>query len=73
MQNEPQVFEAQGSVIVAKVKERSSADMKKFNQDREVQIKSLRERKLRAFLPAWMEDVKSRVKISYNNKIMGSS
>lgn len=66
IQTGPQLFEAQGGVIVAKVKEKKSADMAKFAAEKEKQVATLRERKLRAFLPAWMEDVRKRTKISMN-------
>ncbi len=72
IQSGPQMFEAQGGVIVAVVKEKKSADMKKFTQEKELHSRTLKERKLRAFLPAWMEDVKSRVKVSYNTRALGT-
>lgn len=71
IQTGPQQFEAMGAVIVAKVKERKSADMAKLNAEREKQVQTLRERKIRAFLPAWLEDVQKRTKISYNSSIIG--
>lgn len=71
IQKGPQLFEAQGAVIVATVKEKKSAEMAKLKDQAEMQEKTLRERKLRAFLPAWMEDVQKRVKISYNKKALG--
>jgi peptidyl-prolyl cis-trans isomerase D len=70
IQKGPQLFEAQGGVIVATVKEHKSADMGKFKEQIALQEKSLRERKMKAFMPAWMEDVQKRVKISYNKKIL---
>jgi len=66
IQTGPQQFEAAGGVIVAKVKEKKSADMTKFASEKDKQIATLHERKLREFLPAWMEDVRKRTKISYN-------
>lgn len=70
IQSAPQIFEAQGGVIVAKVKAKSSADMSKFRSEQSVHSTTLRERKLRAFLPAWMDDVKERTKISYNQSLV---
>ncbi|MGZ3693299.1 MAG: peptidylprolyl isomerase [Bdellovibrionota bacterium] len=70
IQKGPQMFESQGGVIVATVKERKSADMSKLKEDVAKQEVSLRERKLKAFMPAWMEDVQKRVKISYNKKLL---
>jgi peptidyl-prolyl cis-trans isomerase D len=72
IQTGPQMFEAQGGVIVAVVKEKKTADMGKFEKEKEIHSRTLKERKLRAFLPAWMEDVKTRTKVSYNNKILGN-
>ncbi len=72
IQTGPQMFEAQGGVIVARVKERKAPDMKKFVQEKALHAQTLKERKLRAFLPAWMEDVKSRVKVSYNKNAIGN-
>jgi len=66
IQTGPQLFEAVGGVIVAKVKEKKSADMSKLASDKEKQLATLRERKLRAFLPVWLEDVRKRTKISSN-------
>ncbi|MGE3261914.1 MAG: SurA N-terminal domain-containing protein [Bacteriovoracia bacterium] len=70
IQKGPQLFESAGGVIVAVVKERKSAEMGKLKQNEAQQESSLRERKLRAFMPAWMEDVQKRVKISYNKKLL---
>lgn len=69
IQTGPQMFEAAGGVIVAKVKQKKSADMEKFAGEKDKELSTLRERKLRAFLPAWMEDVKKRTKISFNANI----
>ncbi|HEY8278398.1 MAG TPA: SurA N-terminal domain-containing protein [Bdellovibrionota bacterium] len=66
IQRGPQLFEAQGGVIVARIKEKKSADMAKLAQEKDKQLQTLKERKLRAFLPAWMEDVRKRTKISVN-------
>jgi peptidyl-prolyl cis-trans isomerase D len=67
IQTGPQLFEAAGGVIVAQVKEKKSADMSKLvGAEKEKELGTLRERKLRAFLPAWMEDVRKRTKISFN-------
>jgi peptidyl-prolyl cis-trans isomerase D len=70
IQNGPQIFESQGSVIVASVKERKAPDMAKFEKEKDQQASSLKDRKFRAFMPAWLEDVKSRTKISYNSKLI---
>lgn len=70
IQKGPQLFESAGGVIVATVKERKSAEMSKLKEQEDVQERTLRERKLRAFMPAWMEDVQKRVKISYNKNIL---
>jgi parvulin-like peptidyl-prolyl isomerase len=69
IQTGPQMFEAAGGVIVAKVKEKKTADMQKLAGEKDKELATLRERKLRAFLPAWMEDVKKRTKISVNGNI----
>ncbi|RYZ97772.1 MAG: hypothetical protein EOP11_21580, partial [Proteobacteria bacterium] len=66
IQSGPQVFESQGGVIVAQVKEKKQPDMSKFAEDKDKQTKTLRERKLRAFLPAWLEDVQKRTKVNLN-------
>ena len=66
IQTGPQMFESQGGVIVAQVKEKKTPDMTKFAADKATQEKTLRERKLRAFLPAWLEDVQKRTKMSFN-------
>ncbi len=55
---------------MAVVKESRSADMEKFAAAKDMQLKTLRERKFRAFMPAWMEDVRSRIKISLNEKVL---
>lgn len=68
IQTGPQVFESQGGVIVAQVKEKKTPDMAKFAADKATQEKTLRERKLRAFLPAWLEDVQKRTKMSFNQE-----
>ena len=70
IQTSPQVFESQGSYIVAKVKDKKNADMSQFQKDQENLVRGMRERKLRAFIPAWMEDVRSRTKISTNTKVV---
>jgi parvulin-like peptidyl-prolyl isomerase len=69
IQSGPQLFEAAGGVIVAQVKEKKTADMQKLAADKDKELSTLRERKLRAFLPAWMEDVKKRTKISFNSNL----
>ena len=69
IQSGPQQFEAAGGVIVAQVKEKKSADMAKFAADKDKELATLHERKLRAFLPAWMEDVRKRTKISLNGSM----
>lgn len=66
IQSGPQVFESQGGVIVAQVKEKKQPDMTKFAQEKDKQAKTLKERKLRAFLPAWLEDVQKRTKMTFN-------
>jgi peptidyl-prolyl cis-trans isomerase D len=71
IQTGPQMFEAAGGVIVAMVKEKKAADMTKFGEEKDKELASLRERKLRAFLPAWLEDVQKRTKISYNSSVAG--
>lgn len=71
IQSSPQQFEAQGGVILAKVKEKKSADMAKLEGEKDKQMQTLRERKLRAFLPAWLEDVQKRTKISFNPAVAG--
>lgn len=70
IQKGPQVFESQGSVIVAVIKDKKSANMSELKNNKDMQLRTLKERKLRAFMPAWMEDVRGRVKISYNNGIL---
>lgn len=72
IQTGPQMFESQGGVIVAMVKEKKTADMAKLKQEEEVHARTLKERKLRAFLPAWLEDVQKRTKVSYNNRAIGN-
>lgn len=69
IQTGPQLFEAAGGVIVARVKDKKSADMAKLNAEKDKQVQTLRERKLRAFLPAWLQDVEARTKVTYNKKI----
>lgn len=70
IQTGPQVFESQGGVMVASIKEKKSPDMAKFEKDRQMHVDTLRERKFRAFMPAWLEDVKSRTKVSYNTGVI---
>lgn len=70
IQTGPQIFESQGGVIVATVVERKSPDFSKFEKEKENLTTASRERKLRAFMPAWMDDVKSRVKVSFNNSVL---
>ena len=70
IQTGPQQFEAQGGVIVAKVKEKKSADMSKLAAEKDKQMQTLRERKLRAFIPAWLEDVQKRTKVSFNSSVV---
>ena len=72
IQTGPQQFESQGGVIVAKVKERKSADMSKLSAEKDKQLQTLKERKFRAFIPAWLEDVQKRTKVSYNTSIVGN-
>jgi peptidyl-prolyl cis-trans isomerase D len=71
IQKGPQLFEAAGGVIVAQVKEAKTADMAKLSQERGKQEQTLRERKLRAFLPAWLEDVQKRTNVSFNKNVVG--
>jgi peptidyl-prolyl cis-trans isomerase D len=70
IQSSPQLFEAQGGVIVAVVSGRRSANMSQFKKDEEMHARTLKERKLQAFLPAWLEDVKGRTKVSYNASLL---
>jgi peptidyl-prolyl cis-trans isomerase D len=70
IQTGPQRFEAQGGVIVARVKEKKSADMSKLAAEKDKQLQTLRERKIRAFLPAWLEDVQKRTKVSFNSSMV---
>lgn len=70
IQSGPQVFESQGGVIVAKIMEKKSPDLSKFEKEKDMHIRTLRERKLRAFLPAWMENVRARTKISFNSALL---
>lgn len=72
LQKGPQVFESQGSYIVAVIKERKSADPKKLETEKESQVRSLRSRKMQAFMPAWLENVRTRTKISYNQDLLGN-
>jgi peptidyl-prolyl cis-trans isomerase D len=70
IQTGPQIFEAQGGVIVATIKDKKSADMAKFAKEKDAYTVQLRERKLRAFLPAWLEHVQEHTKISYNTNLL---
>ncbi len=70
IQSKPQMFESQGGVIVALVSGRKNADMGEFTKNRSMHKDTLRLRKLRAFIPAWMEDVKSRTKVSFNQRLL---
>ena len=70
IQKGPQVFEAQGAFIVASVKEKQSPDLTKFAKEKETLLKTLRTRKMQAFMPAWMEDVRGRVKIKLNEDLL---
>ncbi len=70
IQKGPQVFEAQGGVIVAKLKTAKLPNMADFEKHRRAEYDSLKQQKLRTFLPAWMEDVRSRTKISFNEKAL---
>jgi peptidyl-prolyl cis-trans isomerase D len=72
IQTSPQIFEAQGGVIVAKVKVAKKPNMDEFQKSRKAQEDSLKQRKLRTFLPAWMEDVRSRTKVSFNENALKS-
>lgn len=71
IQSGPQVFESQGGVIVASVKARQTPDQSKFAAERAKYSATLKERKMRAFVPAWMEDVQKRTKVTYNTKAVG--
>lgn len=72
IQNKPQIFEAQGGVIVAKVKVAKKPNMDEFQKNRKVQYDTLKARKLRTFMPAWMDDVRTRVKVSFNEKALSN-
>lgn len=70
LQHGPQIFEAQGAFIVASLKDKKSADLNKFTGEREILVKTLRARKMQAFMPAWMEDVRSRTSIKMNESLL---
>ena len=57
--------------FVAMVKERKAPDLTKFAKEEQTHADTLRERKMRAFMPAWLSDVKTRTKISYNTALIG--
>ncbi|NUM87835.1 MAG: SurA N-terminal domain-containing protein [Bdellovibrionales bacterium] len=70
IQTKPQMFESQGGVVVAMVTGRKSPDMTEFQKNRSMHRDTLRLRKLRAFIPAWMEDVKGRTRVSFNEQLL---
>ncbi len=70
IQSGPQLFESAGGVIVAMVKEKKSPDMSKLAKEKDLHARTLKERKLRAFMPAWMQDVQKRTKVSYNSSLL---
>lgn len=72
IQKGPQIFEAQGSFIVAAIKEHKSADPAKYSAERDSQEKSIRARKMQAFMPAWMQYVQKNHSIKLNNKLLSS-
>lgn len=66
IQKAPQIFEAAGGVIVARVKERQSADFSKFEAEKAKQLQTLQSRKLEAFFPAWIENVQKQFPVKFN-------
>ena len=72
IQNKPQIFEAQGGIIVARVKAAKQPNMSDFQKNRQAQYDTLKARKLRTFMPAWMEDVRTRTKVSLNESVLNS-
>lgn len=70
IQKGPQVFEAQGTFIVAAVKARKSADPAKFAEQKDVQERTIRSRKQQAFLPAWMQHVQKNHKVVINESLL---
>jgi peptidyl-prolyl cis-trans isomerase D len=70
IQSKPQIFEAAGGIIVAKVKGKETPDMTKFAEERPKQLKTLQARKLEAFFPAWMENVQSHFPVKTNPQVM---
>ncbi len=70
IQSGPQVFEALGGMIVAKVKKAVEPDFSKFESDRKAQLKALQTRKLQIFFPAWVESVKKEFPVKVNEKLI---
>jgi peptidyl-prolyl cis-trans isomerase D len=70
VQKGPQIFESQGAFIVAQVAGRKGPDMKKFEAEKEIHGRTLKQRKMQVFMPAWLENVKSRTKISMNQRLL---
>lgn len=70
IQTKPQIFEAAGGVIVARVKQKETPDMAKFEGEKDKQLKTLQARKLEAFFPAWMENVQAQFPVKFNTAVM---
>ena len=70
IQKEPQVFEAAGGIIIAKVKSKELPDMSKFDSEKEKQFKTMQARKLEAFFPAWMQNVETQFPVKINTAMM---
>lgn len=70
IQSRPQIFEAAGGVIIAKVKKAEEPDFTKFESDRKKQLETLQTRKLRIFFPAWVESVKEEFPVKVNEKLI---
>lgn len=70
IQSEPQVFEAAGGIIVAKIKKSQDPDFSKFDKERDSQLKTLQTRKLRIFFPAWVESVKKDFPVKVNEELI---
>ena len=71
IQTKPQVFEAAGGIIVARVKQKEKPDMSKFDTEKDKQLKTLQARKLEAFFPAWMENVQAQFPVKMNTALLG--
>ena len=68
--NGPQIFEAAGGTIIARIKDKKTADFSKFKAEKDKQEQTLRSRKMRLFLQPWLDQIRTEFPVTINRKLL---